>query len=441
MTRKEILPGIFLNYVQSDKFKLATLSFTVLSQLKRETASMNALLPSVLCRGSRNYDTLEKLSCRFEELYGSSVSCIVKKYGEIQAVGISLSYPEAVFLPENKSIARDIISLGCEVLINPATRGGLLLPAYVDSEKEKLSELIRSRINDKTGYAISRCLEEMCCFEDYAVSRFGTEEDCERINYKKLTKHYRSLLQTSPIEIFYIGKDTLRTVETFLKDALCTMARGEIDCEIGTDIRMNAVEEQSRYFEEQMAISQSRLVLGFRLGEQMEEPDRAVLSVFNTLYGGGISSKLFTTVREKLHLCYSISSSVNIYKGILLAVAGIDASCLEAARDEMLQQLEEIKNGNISDDELQAAKAAVISDLRSVEDNQSSIEGYHLSQTITGESLDIEEYVDLIKGVKKEDLMESARCTECDMIYFLKGTIPDEDSEDVPEEEADGDTE
>ena len=240
MTRKEILPGIFLNHVQDDKFKLASLSFTLLTQLKRETASMNALLPSVLCRGSRNYDTLDKLSCRFEELYGSSVSCMVKKYGEIQAFGIALSYPEAVFLPEKKSIAGEVISLGCEVLLNPATRGGLLLPAYVDSEKEKLAELIRSRINDKTGYAISRCLEEMCCFEDYAVSRFGTEEECERINYKKLTKHYRSLLQTSPIEIFYIGRDTFRTIETLLKDSLCTMARGETDCEIGTDIRMNA---------------------------------------------------------------------------------------------------------------------------------------------------------------------------------------------------------
>ena len=436
MTRKEILPGIFLNHVQDDKFKLASLSFTLLTQLKRETASMNTLLPSVLCRGSRNYDTLDKLSCRFEELYGSSVSCMVKKYGEIQAFGIALSYPEAVFLPEKKSIVGEVISLGCEVLLNPATRGGLLLPAYVDSEKEKLAELIRSRINDKTGYAISRCLEEMCCFEDYAVSRFGTEEECERINYKKLTKHYRSLLQTSPIEIFYIGRDTFRTIEALLKDSLCTMARGETDCEIGTDIRMNAVEEEARYFEEQMAISQSRLVLGFRLGELMEEPDRALLSVFNTVYGGGITSKLFTAVREKLHLCYSVSSSVNIYKGILMAVAGIDADCFESARDEMLHQLEEIKNGNISDEELTAAKAAVISDLRSIEDSQSSIESYYLSQTITGESMDIGEYIELVGEVSKEDLMKAAACVECDMIYFLKGS-----GEPEEEEEADGSAE
>ena len=431
MIRNEILPGIFLNHVQSDKFKLASLSFTVLTQLKRETASMNALLPSVLCRGCRNYDSLDKLSYRFEELYGSSVSCVVKKYGEIQAIGIALSYPEAVFLPGNKSIAADVISLGSEVLLNPATRGGLLLPAYVDSEKEKLAELIRSRINDKSVYAVSRCLEEMCCFEDYSVSRFGSEEECERINYKKLTKHYRSLLQTSPIEIFYIGRDTFRSVESILKDALCTMARGEIEYEIGTDIRMNAVEDQARYFEEMMNISQSRIVIGFRLGELMEDPDRAVLSVFNTVFGGGITSKLFTTVREKLHLCYSISSSLNMYKGILLVVAGIDASSFESTRDEVLHQIEEIKTGNINEDELNAAKAAIISDLTSVEDSQSSIEGYHLSQTITGESLDIEEYIDLISEVTIKDLMNAASSVECDMIYFLKGTATEEGMEET----------
>ena len=434
MTRKEIMPGVFLTHVQTDRFKFATLSFTLLTELKRETASMNALLPSVLCRGSRSYDTLDKLSLRFEELYGSGLSCSVRKYGEIQAIGISCSWPEAVFLPDQTSVAADAVSLVCEVLINPATRGGLLLPAYVDSEKEKMAELIRSRINDKTGYAVSRCLEEMCCFEDYAVSRFGSEEDCERINYKKLSKHYRNLLQTSPIEIFYVGRDGLRTVEKLLKDNLCTMARGEIAYDIGTDIRMNAVEEQARFFEEQMDISQSRIVIGFRLGATMEDPDRALLSVFNTVYGGGVSSKLFTNMREKMQLCYSASSSVNIYKGILLAVAGIDADRFEEARDELLHELEEMKNGNISDEELTAAKAAVISDLLSVEDSQSSIESYLFSQTVTGENLSLEEYIGLVYAVTAEDLTAAANCVECDMIYFLRGTGNEMETEELPDD-------
>ena len=434
MTRKEILPGVFLNHIQTDKFKYASLSITLLTALKRETASMNAVLPPVLCRGSRHYDTMDKLSSRFEELYGSGISCLVKKYGEMQAIGISVTYPEAVFLPEKKSVAGDVISLGCEVLLNPATRGGLLLPAYVDSEKEKMAELIRSRINDKTGYAVSRCIEEMCCFEDYAVSRFGTEDDCERINYKKLSKHYRSLLQTSPVEIFYIGKDSEKIMEALLKDNLCTMARGEIDYEIGTDIRMNAVEEEVRFFEEQMNISQSRIVIGFRLGSVMEDPERAVLSVFNAVYGSGVSSKLFVNVREKLQLCYSASSSVNIYKGILLAVAGIDAARFEEARDEMLHQLEEIRNGSVSEEELSAAKAAVVSDLLSIEDSQSSLEGYHFSQIISGESISPEEYIELVNAVTAEDLQATAQSAECDMIYFLRGTGEDRETEELPDD-------
>ena len=437
MSRKEILPGIFLNHVQSDKFKLASLSFTVLTQLKRETASMNALLPSVLCRGSRNYDTLDKLSCRFEELYGSSVSCMVKKYGEIQAVGIALSYPEAAFLPGNKSIAKDVISLGCEVLLNPATRGGLLLPAYVDSEKEKLAELIRSRINDKTGYAISRCIEEMCCFEDYSVGRYGSAEDCEAVKYKKLTQQYHTLLETAPIEIFYCGSQPVKTVADWLKDALCTMPRGEINYEIGTDVRMNSVEEEPRIYTETLDVTQGKLVIGFRLGECMEDPDKAALSVFNTVYGAGVTSKLFVNVRERLQLCYYASSTADSHKGLLFASAGIDFDKFDEAKDEILCQLDEIRNGNITDEEMEYAKKGICSDLKSMQDSQTAMESYTITNILDGWTVTPEEYTELVNAVTKEDVMAIANSTVCDLIYFLRGEegTAEETDEDFENEE------
>jgi hypothetical protein len=60
------------------------------------------------------------------------------------------------------------------MLINPMTRGGLLLRSYVESERGKLADVIRSRINEKGVYAVTRCIEEMCCFEDYSVGRYGS---------------------------------------------------------------------------------------------------------------------------------------------------------------------------------------------------------------------------------------------------------------------------
>ena len=161
-----------------------------------------------------------------------------------------------------------------QMLLSPNTRGGLLLPDYVDSERGKLIEMIRARLNDKLGYSINRCIEEMCCCEDYAVSRLGDEESAAAIRYQKLTKQYRSVIQSSPIEIFYCGRADQKRVESLLRDALSTLPRGEIDYDIGTDVRLNSLEAAPREYTEPMNVTQAKLVIGWRLGEAMEEPNR-----------------------------------------------------------------------------------------------------------------------------------------------------------------------
>ena len=150
------------------------------------------------------------------------------------------------YLPEGEKLLGEVTSLMAELLLSPNTRGGLLLPQYVDSEKEKLLEIIRSRVNDKRSYALIRCLEEMCCCEDFAVSRFGSEDDVESIHYKKLTRHYRSMLQSCPVELFYCGKAPADQVAGAFREALAGMPRGEINYDIGTEIRMNALEDHVR---------------------------------------------------------------------------------------------------------------------------------------------------------------------------------------------------
>ena len=228
-TRTEILPGVNLNHIQTDKFKIAVMSISLLAQLERETASLNALIPYVLRRGTAHYGDIEKISNRLDELYCATIDPVVRRIGEIQCVGLLASYPEDAWLPEGEAVAKDAVGLLCEMLINPMTRGGLLLRSYVESERSKLADVIRSRINEKGVYAVTRCIEEMCCFEDYSVGRYGSAEDCEAVKYKKLTQQYHTLLETAPIEIFYCGSQPCKTIATWLKDALCTMPRGEIN--------------------------------------------------------------------------------------------------------------------------------------------------------------------------------------------------------------------
>lgn len=428
--RTELMPGVFLSHLRSDKFKTACMSVTLLTQLRRETAAMNAVIPFVLNRGTTRYGDMEQLSRRMDELYGAAVEPVVRRIGEIQCIGFYGSFPEPDYLPGGEALLGDTCALMAQLLLDPATRGGLLLPQYVDSEREKLLDIIRSRMNDKRSYALTRCIEEMCCYEDFAVSRFGSESEAENIHYKKLTRHYRELIQTCPVEIFYCGKTDFKAVSAAMREAFSTMPRGEIEYDIGTDLRMNAVEDHVRFVEEEMDVTQGKLVLGFRLGECMEEPDIPALYVFNAVYGSGATSKLFMNVREKLSLCYYASSAVYLHKGIMLVSSGIEFDKLDAARDEILAQLDSIRRGEITDDELRSAKKSVASDLRAVQDSIGELEGFYLSQALDGLDYGPAELAALAEDVTKEDVQAIAKSIECDLIYFLKGSGEEDGSDD-----------
>ena len=420
ISRNEIMPGVFLNCLKSEKFKTSFMSVNLLNQLTRETASINALIPFVLKRGTVSCPDMESLGARLDELYGAVIEPVVRLTGEIQGIGLIASFPEEKYLPKGSSVTSDVINLLAEMLLMPNMKGGLFRPDYVESEKENLADLIRSAVNEKRSYAVQRCVEEMCCYEDIAAGKFGKAEDVEGINYIKLTKQYHDVLKTSPVEIFYFGQESEQKIKACVEDAFCTMPRGDIDYDIGTDIRMNSVEDEPRYFEENMDVTQGKLVLGFRLGECMEDPDIPSIRVFNAVYGSGVNSKLFTNVREKLQLCYYASSRMDINKGILLAMSGIDFDRYEDAKDEILRQLDNIRCGDISDEEMQYAKAGIMSDMKALTDSQYGLESFFYSNLMAGYEWTPEELCELISEVTKEDVINVASGVVLDLVYFLR---------------------
>ena len=428
--RHELMPGVWLSYCFEDKFKTSYMSLHLITQLRRETAALNGILPSVLYRGTALYPDMEKLSARMEELYGAAIAPSVRQLGEIQCVGFSAAFPEESFLPAGADEFRQTVALLTDLLLHPATKGGLLQQPYVESEKEKLSEMLRSIVNEKRGYSIMRCREEMCCYEDYAAGRYGKPEDIDAIHYKKLTRQYHLLLETSPVEIFYCGRESERKVLSVLKDCLSTMPRGEIDYDIGTDIRLNALEAQPRVFLESMPVAQARLVIGWRLGACMESEDKSPVVVFNALFGSSPTSRLFLHVREQLGLCYDISSSLDLRKGLLFVIAGIDADALETAKDAVFGQLDSIRCGEITEEELDAAKALCTGDTLSILDSQGALASFSLVRALEGTDFTPEDSAQMIREVTPEDVVSVASGLECDMIYFLSGNEEEDDEED-----------
>lgn len=428
--REEIMPGVFLNVINTDKFKTSALFITLMSQLEHEHAYMDTLLPSVLRRGTVSCPDMASIARRLESLYGAGALPLSMRLGEIRITGIYSTFPSDRFLPGGRSELHEVASLLGEMLTAPNTRGGLLLPDYVNSEKAKLADSIRASRNDREGYASQRFLKLAFQFEDLSACVLDEPGEAESIHYTRLTRRYRELLAASPVEVCYCGDDPFQTVRAAVLDALGGLPRGEIDFDIGTDVRMNAIEAEPRRFFETMDVDQGKLVMGWRLGESMMEPDFAALRVFNALFGGTSASKLFRTVREEQGLCYYASSGIDEAKGLLVVTSGIAKENYDLVVGGICGELDAIAHGRISQEELDAARLYSSQMLRLVQDDPAEIVMHILRGAVTGEIIMPDELAAACECVTAEDVAAIAANAELDAIYFLSGEDEDEEDED-----------
>jgi predicted Zn-dependent peptidase len=413
------MPNVELTCVTTDKFKTGYFSVNLLNQLSGSDASKNALIPSVLRRGCMKYPDMESLALALNELYGAAVEPIVRTRGEIQCTGFVSAFADDKYLPGESNLLERVIGLTGEILLAPVTRGGLLQVEYVNSERENLCDQIRSSLNEKRAYSLRRLKELMCADEAFGVDRLGTVAAAEKITPIMLTKHYKKTLESAEIQMFYCGSADMSRVEAAVQSAFNILPRGAVDTGIGTQIRLDCGE--AKYHTESLDVTQGKLALGFRLGETMYAPDYAAITVFNALYGGSVTSKLFLNVREKLSLCYYASSSIEKHKGVMLVSSGIEFDKYQQALDEILAQLEALKKGDITPQELDGAKKYVITSLKASLDSASDMDNFYLGQAVEGLNFGLEEFAAYVERVTAEDAIAVAKSVCLDTVYFLNG--------------------
>lgn len=421
ITERILAPGVTLRAVKTKKFKTSLLGVTFLTALTEETASLNALLPKVLRRGTRTCPDMEALSAALDELYGGSVEPVVRKKGEVQCVGFVGSFLDDAFVPPGTRLLEPAAALLGQLVLEPAGSGDAFLEEYVESEKENLLDKIRGEINDRLQYAMSRLRETMCAGETYGVSRLGSLDRAREVTGSALFSQYKTLLASAPIYLYYCGSADIDRVEAAFRAAFAGLPQGDRHRVPPTRL----VKEPGgpvRRVSEAMDVTQGKLVLGFRTGKSyrtLEEVAQATL--FSAVYGGSTNSKLFLNVREKLSLCYFASASLAMTKGIMLVYSGVEFANFRRAEEEILAQLEACRAGEIGAQELEAARLSAVSAFRTTLDSQSRLEEFWLNRFFTGTDFPPEALAEAIGRVSLDQVVEVARRIRLDTIFTLEG--------------------
>lgn len=420
--RSMLAPGVFLTAVRTQKFKSACLSATFLTPLTEERASVNALVPYVLRRGTESYPDMESLSAALDELYGGTVEPVVRKRGEIQCVGFLCSFLDDAYTLHGEPILEPATRLLGELLLHPKKVDGCFDPDYTAGEQINLVDRIRGQINEKRQYSIQRLTQIMCEGEGYGVDRYGDESHASAITPQSLWSAYRDLLTHAAVELYYCGSAEPERVETALRTALDGLpVNGERVC-CGREGKTVSPRREPKVVEESMEVTQGKLAMGFRTGgvTVWSEAYPALL-VFNAVYGGTTTSKLFMNVREKLSLCYFASSALERFKGLILVSSGIEFDKYDKAREEILHQLELCRRGELEDWELTGGIRSVVSSLTATLDSQGRQEDYWLSQAVAGMAQEPSALAAQVEKVTREQVMAVAEKVTLDTVYFLKG--------------------
>lgn len=417
ITTIDLSPGISLHCCRDTRFKQGCLSFQIIRPMNREENAMNALLPSILLRGTKQHPDLRSITQQLDELYGAAVSTIVRRVGDYQTTGLYCSFMDDRFALPGDRVLEPFLAFLTELLLDSPVENGGFLSAFVESEKKNLIATIESELNDKRSYAIGRLLRTMCREDSFGLPRLGEAAQVAAIDPVQLYDHYHRILRESRIQLFYVGSAEIQTVAALLQPLLARLDRNYIPLAPQTAFHVCDGADSV----ETMEVSQGKLCMGFHSPITNRMADFPAMQVLNTIFGSGMTSKLFMNIREKMSLCYSIGSSYYGTKGIVIVSAGIDFDKETVTREEVLRQLSACRNGEISDEELTAARQAILSSLRGIHDSPSGIEGYYATAALSGMGLTPAEYMAAVEAVTKAQVVAAANSLQLHSTYFLKG--------------------
>ena len=433
--KKMILsPTLQLEAVMTDRFKTETLSVAMAVPVSKEKTPLYILALACLKRGTEKFPTKKEINRRLDDLYATGVGVRSGRYDNVALLGFSADMLGQEYTDGKTDIFDGALGMITQMLFHPCLdEDGMLLANYVESEKDNLCDAIESQINHPRSYAAKRCREIMFADDDYGFSMTGTVEQIRGATVQQVTEAYRELISSHAFRVFYVGAKDINEVGNRLKNRLLSyMPNASFSPFSQPQCRFDA--KEIKRVQENMALSQGRLVLGFRTNSNVFSNDFYSTYVMAEVFGGSPISKLFMNVRERLGLCYYCSANYDIYKGVMFVSSGVSPSSADLAEREILTQLEEIRQGNVTSAEFDAAINSIVGSYRSISDLPEYLESFYEGRGLFGDACMVTEFVENIKKVTIEDVVRAAQRTVLDTVYFLFGDEAEGAEEDDGDE-------
>lgn len=414
INRRKIADGVYFSSITDKRYKKNLISVAFSTQLSEETATENVIIPLLLTKCNSKLPSYKAFNNKMSRLYASGIGGTTGRQYDLQTISFGAYYLDDVYALAGEKMTEIMTDILIDCLTSPVTENGVFTAKFVELEKKTAIDNIETAINDKRSYAIERAMKTICKGEPASVCSYGTVEKAKLITPESAYKAYRRMLETMPCEIICTGCSDFDGVAEKFAAAFEKAGRHDIE---NTTIALSPVKTQTEEVTERLTVNQSKLVLGFK----SHSDDDAALVLLQKIFGGTTSSKLFQNVREKMSLCYYCSAARNDLKGIMLVNSGVENENIEKTKEAVIDQLEEIKNGNFTDEDINFAEMAIKNDFKSVADSAGNVSNWYFDCIRKNDIVTPEEKLERYLGVSKERIIAAAKSMVLDSVYVLTG--------------------
>lgn len=416
LIRKQICEGVTFDTIEDSRFKAGRMNIKLITPISRATAAENALLACVLARSCKKYPDFTSLSRRLNELYGAALFPVIRKVGEHQVIAFVASGLEDRYALRGECISAELAELLCSVIFEPKLIDGHFDEEDVEQERRQMLEQIDAEFNDKRGYAMKRCIEIMCRDELYSVSRYGNREEMLAVTGDDLVSAWKKLLDNAAVSAMRLGSGSVQGVYDTIESRFAGRPR-RIK---GAAKIISEVSEVKRAVETD-EISQSKHIMGYRIKYPETAKECIATSMMSVMLGGAPTSKLFLNVREKQSLCYYCACAADNEKGIMIIDSGVETDKIEKTEKAVTEQVDLMKNGDITDDELIHAKLLLKNAYISSLDSLGAMDNYYCTRVLRESPVSPRQSAEIAESITRDEIIELASHIKLDTVFSLVG--------------------
>ena len=410
--RRSIADDVYFTSVTDKKFKVNKVNVIFISKLS-ENAAVNAVIPRIISKCNEKFDTMAKLNRRLAELYETSINWSVRADADYQFCELSASVLADKFALDGEQILKEATKILIDCIFHPYLENGAFPAQSLELEKQNQIDDNDAEINDMTHYAYLKGYEEAFRGEPAEIRWGGTNEQVSAITSEDAMNAYRRIIREMRTEIICVGESDFDGIAEMFAEAFSGIERRPMGLPKAS---VSAPKKEVSRIDESLDIEQSKLVMFFKTPLR----DKYKLLVMQMLYGGTETSKLFLNVRENMSLCYFCFSRLGFAKGFVSTECGVDRKNLEQTEKECLNQLSDIVKGDFTDDDIMHTKLDITNNLLTVRDTVGGIASHTLLCILFPENaFSIEEAVEEVNSVTREDIIEAAGSLTLDTVFVL----------------------